>query len=478
MRFWFFIITAVIIYFFIKGKDEQLSHLSEEVTFSKKNENSPATPINISQTKQLTIAEKLSVNLQQPKNLNSIERRIIDLFNNKKFLQALSYAEKNLAAKSTPMRTINWIKKQHPTLLLSVGFYYLKKNNCEKSLTYLTQSHELKPTPNTTKGLIFCNKLLGSYAQAQSLLFFAVNQKYYDIELLRLHKDVMETLQKLGETEQYYLQAITYFETTNDENIVKELKKDLEKINSKKIESDSQEWLRSNNFYIKFNKSINQSFSNSILDYLELALTNLSQKYPFYLPKAPIEVVLYNYTSFLNNNGSAPTWAEGIYDGRLRIPIRDSSSENNKLSKNLKKILKHELVHALISEIKKGRYFPTWLEEGLAQALSCAPSCSPIRGSVSESTFLSIKKLDSPFIKLDRKSAIRAYSNSLFIIYYIEQEYENDFYSRVIEAILQLSELSSNSILNFTTGTDFNTVYQRARERWFNNELLYPRASQ
>jgi tetratricopeptide (TPR) repeat protein len=58
---------------------------------------------------------------------------------------------------------------------------------------------------------------------------------------------------------------------------------------------------------------------------------------------------------------SAPNWSNGLYDGRIRIPIEDYQQE----SASLRATFRHEYTHAALHRV--GPTVPTWLHEGLAQ---------------------------------------------------------------------------------------------------------------
>ena len=72
----------------------------------------------------------------------------------------------------------------------------------------------------------------------------------------------------------------------------------------------------------------------------------------------------------------------------------------------------------------------------------------------------------------EEEKAIKAYTQSLYIIYFIQSEIEPSAVYRFIESFSQLSEISSDSILNFTTSQNFNNIYRRVRNKWMAAELL------
>jgi tetratricopeptide (TPR) repeat protein len=80
-------------------------------------------------------------------------------------------------------------------------------------------------------------------------------------------------------------------------------------------------------------------------------------------PTEPIQVILYSNEQFRDITRSPP-WAAGVYDGRIRVPVRGAKSN----LKELERVLGHEFVHALVRSLSE-RSVPTWLNEGLATAL-------------------------------------------------------------------------------------------------------------
>jgi hypothetical protein len=80
-------------------------------------------------------------------------------------------------------------------------------------------------------------------------------------------------------------------------------------------------------------------------------------------PIAPIPVILYSNEQFRDITRSPP-WAAGVYDGRIRVPMRGARAQ----AKELDRVLAHEFVHALIRSLAE-RGVPAWLNEGLATAL-------------------------------------------------------------------------------------------------------------
>lgn len=79
-----------------------------------------------------------------------------------------------------------------------------------------------------------------------------------------------------------------------------------------------------------------------------------------YRPAEPVTVVLYVDADFRAVTG-AHTWASGVFDGKIRLPIGAPE-------RDLRQLVLHEYAHAAIHELTRGPA-PRWLHEGLAQAI-------------------------------------------------------------------------------------------------------------
>jgi hypothetical protein len=77
-------------------------------------------------------------------------------------------------------------------------------------------------------------------------------------------------------------------------------------------------------------------------------------------PSNIITVILYTDEQFRDITRS-PSWAGGVYDGTIRIPMREAL---NNLPQ-LERVLAHEFTHALVRSLSP-RGAPTWVDEGLA----------------------------------------------------------------------------------------------------------------
>ena len=98
----------------------------------------------------------------------------------------------------------------------------------------------------------------------------------------------------------------------------------------------------------------------SIMEALDSMHDSLASTFDV-LPREPIVVLLYPNETFYELTGTPP-WVHGLYDGKIRIPVKGLVS----LTPRLEQVLRHELVHAFVF-LKTRDRAPRWLQEGLAQ---------------------------------------------------------------------------------------------------------------
>ena len=112
-------------------------------------------------------------------------------------------------------------------------------------------------------------------------------------------------------------------------------------------------------FTVLFEGPAEQRLAAAAVDALEAAYWRIGTTLLAY-PSGIITVVLYTDEQFRDITRS-PTWAGGVFDGKIRVPMRGALND----PRQLEKVLAHEFTHALVKSLAP-RGVPTWVDEGLA----------------------------------------------------------------------------------------------------------------
>src|SRR3989454_7770357 len=115
-------------------------------------------------------------------------------------------------------------------------------------------------------------------------------------------------------------------------------------------------------FTVLFEGPAEQRLASAAVDALESAYWRIGTALLAY-PSGILTVVLYTDEQFRDITRS-PTWAGGVFDGKIRVPMRGALND----PKQLEKVLAHEFTHALVKSLAP-RGVPTWVDEGLAVVL-------------------------------------------------------------------------------------------------------------
>lgn len=121
-------------------------------------------------------------------------------------------------------------------------------------------------------------------------------------------------------------------------------------------------------------------------------------------PATILTVVLYSNEQFRDITQS-PSWAGGMYDGRIRIPVAGRIDE-----KELRRILTHEFTHAVVRSLAP-RGVPQWLNEGLAVLMErggAAPAALPDSAAADPP----LARLEGSFTGFSPDEARAAYATS------------------------------------------------------------------
>lgn len=146
--------------------------------------------------------------------------------------------------------------------------------------------------------------------------------------------------------------------------------------------------------------------------------------YPIEAGRARFRVVLYRPETFGSVTG-LDDWAAGAFDGTVRVPVEDLSSETERL----RSVLRHELIHAFIHEVG-GPRVPGWLNEGLAQLQEPPfhnerlPLLEKAHSRLRGESLFTLEELRGSLISWTDRDAIElAYAQSLAFVAYVERMY-------------------------------------------------------
>ncbi len=151
-----------------------------------------------------------------------------------------------------------------------------------------------------------------------------------------------------------------------------------------------------------------------------------------YAPRENMVVTLYTQKQFFNIT-EAPSWAGGLNDGKLRIPIQGVTS----MTPELQRVLKHELTHSFV-RFMVGDRCPSWLNEGLAQlmeARSSSPYAGVLAGLFEQHKQIPFAALERPFNGLSEIQASVAYAESLSALEYLRSRYGMDDVLRILRRV-------------------------------------------
>ncbi|MFO7695471.1 MAG: hypothetical protein R6V57_20485 [Vicinamibacterales bacterium] len=126
-------------------------------------------------------------------------------------------------------------------------------------------------------------------------------------------------------------------------------------------------------------------------------------------PAEPITVVLYTQQQFRDVTRT-PGWSGGLFDGRIRLPVRGGLADR----REFERVLTHEYVHALVHSVAAGGV-PAWLNEGLAAALESG-GADRARKAIARGTLVPLSQLDRSFESLPASAVAASYGGSALAV--------------------------------------------------------------
>lgn len=115
-------------------------------------------------------------------------------------------------------------------------------------------------------------------------------------------------------------------------------------------------------FKVLFDGYEHGGLSRKVIEILTDAYRSIGREMD-YFPEEPVTVILYSEKDFYDITHTH-RWAAGVYDGKIRIPVRGAEGQEEAL----RRVLYHEYTHALVHSITPD--CPLWINEGLADYFS------------------------------------------------------------------------------------------------------------
>ena len=169
---------------------------------------------------------------------------------------------------------------------------------------------------------------------------------------------------------------------------------------------DTLEQWSDHRFSVVFDGQVNRALGKRGFDVLDAAYWRIGNAIGAY-PSDRIAVTLYSERQFRDIT-HAPAWSGGLFDGRIRIPVKGAAQDLPQFDR----VLAHELTHAMVSSLAN-RGVPGWLHEGLAGYFEPRDAALAARRLKALGVVIPLADLQGGFGGLEAAEAAVAYEQSL-----------------------------------------------------------------
>ena len=333
------------------------------------------------------------------------------------------------------------------------GVMEMQRGNADKASKYFAQASQTAPD---RVDLMEWNAIAlgnqGRYAEAARELERATTLQPNSADLQKLLGMAEYNADRTADAVVAWKRALEISADPYTERLLKKAERELD------VEEKSRR-KESRHFTLRYQGDrTSAELQQQLVDTLEQQYRDVSSELG-YEPGENIIVILYTQKEFMDIT-EAPSWAGALNDGKLRIPMGGVSSVNPELQR----VLKHELTHSFVNSLASGRC-PTWLNEGLAQAMEprssrqFAPQLASLFQQKKESPF---EFLEHSFTRFSALQAEIAYAESLSAVDYLRDRYGMGEIVRMMRNIG--SGEPTQEALKRSTGQDYDGFQQRVGE--------------
>lgn len=221
--------------------------------------------------------------------------------------------------------------------------------------------------------------------------------------------------------------------------------------------------LFSAHFAVKFRRSTDRAVAGAVADRLEGIYRTVGAQWS-YFPTSRVIVVLYPRGQF-QEAASGPDWAQGLFDGRIHLPVERVTGDP--ISADA--VLRHEYMHVVVHRLSGGQA-PAWLHEGLALYVERGPEAD--RAWERESRLIRagerppLAALHRSFLELPPGDAALAYAESYGAVRALLERYGTARVRRLLESLSLMPDFAEAfESLFHERYSDFDVTWATALNR-------------
>lgn len=360
--------------------------------------------------------------------------------------------------------------KKIPIITTAIAIRLANDGHCSRAIEIFQNAINRDPEQyDAHRGLLLCFVQL---KQAQEGLRHVETYKLSRIDLADPIAHLYEQAGRFADAMYLLKKLIRHLlsQKTPDFARIQALRERLAVLQSRLSERSLQVSERNANFRMTFREGVHEDISRWLLENAEQILDEFNREYLLPYPKTPIETVLYPKEEFNRLVGFGPSWAKGVFDGKIRLPIAAEGNDH------LLGIFRHELVHALLWQAFDGKPIPSWFNEGLAQLLECPGKCAVnVRRFAGRQKFLPAEQFLGDFVHLTAAKARSVYIQSLFMVATLAEEslgFGPTIYQTLLQHIAELpvtgpvDQSSMSDLLLRPVDLSFHQLHRLAARRW------------
>jgi len=297
----------------------------------------------------------------------------------------------------------------------------LEKRQKNQLLSFFLKDPKDAKVPTATMGVDLFNQAVKYYQNnefdlARQTIKDSLAQDDTNPLAYELLGDINNMQQELDEAKMNY--QIAYNLNSSDR-----IRGKIEKLSKEKQVDKKLKTYKEEHFIIKYNNQEQSMEGFALRELLRKTYRQISQDFAYYF-KHKVVVLLYDEQDFKNIT-NAPHWVGGLYDGKVRMPIKKIGFSDL----DLKALTTHEVTHAFVAFMSAKRA-PAWINEGLAEYEESKirkPNMRLFKQAARTHTLFTLHELtahDGPMAIKDRDRVSLFYQQSYHVMKYLVNRYK------------------------------------------------------